>query len=77
MNPPPPLPYYLLYLILPPLTPPYYPQFLQVFESNAEYLTPALFATFALPYLTQICDRVKAALREQGVPQVPMVRAYA
>lgn len=47
-------------------------QLLQVFESHAEYLTPDLFQKFALPYLTQICDRVKSGLREQGKPEVPM-----
>jgi len=48
-------------------------QMLQVFESNAEHLGPELFAKFCAPYLTQICDRVKAKLqKEDGVEPVPL-----
>merc|ERR1719259_930840 len=43
-------------------------QLLQVFESSCEYLTPQLFATFALPYLAQIAQRVKQALGAHAVP---------
>jgi len=35
-------------------------QMLQVFESHAEYLGPALFDEFALPYIKQIQQRVRA-----------------
>jgi len=37
-------------------------QLLQVFESHAEYLNAELFAVFALPYLKQISERVKAKI---------------
>lgn len=43
-------------------------QMLQIFESNAEYLGPDLFQTFCIPYLSQICDRVKAGLGNDAVP---------
>ncbi len=51
-------------------------QMLQVFESNAEFLTPALFTEFSLPYLTETAKRVKASLREFGLDHVPMVQTY-
>ncbi|XP_066993471.2 uroporphyrinogen decarboxylase isoform X2 [Anabrus simplex] len=47
-------------------------QLLQVFESNAEYLGPQVFKEFALPYLCDICKRVKARLSGQGLHDVPM-----
>ncbi len=50
-------------------------QLLQVFESHAEFLGPALFSTFALPYLNQISTRVKSILLEKGIDPVPMVRS--
>ena len=43
-------------------------QMLQIFESNAEYLGPDLFQMFCIPYLSQICDRVKAGLGNDAVP---------
>lgn len=43
-------------------------QMLQVFESHAEYLGPALFDEFALPYIKQIQQRVRARV------DVPMVK---
>ncbi len=49
-------------------------QLLQVFESHAEFLGPALFSTFALPYLNQIVTRVKSVLLKKGIDPVPMVR---
>lgn len=48
-------------------------QMLQVFESHAEYLGPALFAKYGTPYLAQICERVKQGLKDQGLAMVPMV----
>ena len=48
-------------------------QMLQVFESHAEYLGKDLFDEFALPYLRQIAQKVKAKLAEQGLDVVPMV----
>lgn len=43
---------------------------LQVFESHAEYLGPAQFTEFALPYIKQIQQRVRAKV------SVPMVSLY-
>ena len=43
---------------------------LQVFESHAEYLGPEQFTQFALPYITQIQERVRASVN------VPMVIIY-
>ncbi|TPP59825.1 Uroporphyrinogen decarboxylase [Fasciola gigantica] len=40
-------------------------QILQVFESHAGALTPALFNTFALPYLTGIVDEVRDKLMHE------------
>ena len=45
-------------------------QMLQVFESHAEHLGPDLFMEFCVPYLNQICDRVKASLGNDAVPMV-------
>lgn len=47
-------------------------QLLQVFESNAEYLGPEQFRTFALPYLLQINKEVKSKLVQEGLEVVPM-----
>ena len=49
-------------------------QMLQVFESHAEHLGPDMFAKFCVPYLNQICDRVKSKLKTAGLEPVPMVR---
>ena len=49
-------------------------QMLQVFESHAEYLTNDLFKEFSLPYLNQICCKVKTKLQAQGIEPVPMVK---
>ena len=48
-------------------------QMLQVFESHAEYLGKDMFDEFALPYLRQIAQNVKAKLADQGLDIVPMV----
>ena len=48
-------------------------QMLQVFESHAEHLDHDLFAKFCLPFLTQICSRVKTTLKNCGIEPVPMV----
>ena len=48
-------------------------QMLQVFESHAEYLSPETFDTFCLPYLTEICSKVKAKLQAENIAPVPMV----
>jgi hypothetical protein len=46
---------------------------LQVFESHAEFCGPELFDKFCLPYLSQICLKVKEKLKDQGLKPVPMV----
>ena len=43
-------------------------QMLHVFESHAEHLGPDLFREYCLPYLGQICDKVKAKLGKDAVP---------
>jgi len=43
-------------------------QMLQIFESHAEHLGPDLFVKFCVPYLSQICDRVKEKLGKDAVP---------
>eukprot|EP00729_Bicosta_minor_P005408 gene5408-20183_t len=48
-------------------------QLLQVFESWAGDLSEDCFNTFSLPYLKRIASEVKAELKKQGVPTVPMV----
>merc|ERR1719232_479779 len=47
-------------------------QMLPVFESHAEHLNMDLFSKFSLPFLTQICSKVKAKLKECGIEPVPM-----
>ena len=51
-------------------------QMLQVFESHAEYLTSELFEKFALPYLIQICEKVKTKLIADELEPVPMVGQF-
>ena len=46
-------------------------QMLQVFESHAEYLGPDSFKEFALPYLRDIVQRVKSAIKDLGY-SIPM-----
>ena len=47
-------------------------QMLQVFESHAEHLNSELFEKFALPYLIQICKKVKTKLEADKLEPVPM-----
>ncbi|KAG8272758.1 uroporphyrinogen decarboxylase [Homalodisca vitripennis] len=47
-------------------------QLLQVFESSAEYLGPELFKRFALPFLIDICERVKFNIQERKIGDIPM-----
>lgn len=47
-------------------------QLVQVFDSWAGLLSPNAFATFALPYLTQIADRLAAA--HPDVPRIVFAR---
>lgn len=52
-------------------------QMLQLFESNAEYLTLDLFAEFAYPCIVKICSEVKERLRATGMDQVPPIVVFA
>ncbi|GBG32058.1 Uroporphyrinogen decarboxylase [Hondaea fermentalgiana] len=47
-------------------------QLLEVFESSGGDLGPELYDEFSHPYLCQIATKVKAELRAQGLPEVPM-----
>ncbi|KAG8231478.1 hypothetical protein J437_LFUL000195, partial [Ladona fulva] len=47
-------------------------QMLQVFESNAEYLGQEQFEEFCIPYLRNICEKVKEEVLRQGGFSVPM-----
>lgn len=48
-------------------------QLLQVFESNADYLSDELFLEYSFDYLKQIGQRVRQRLREADVAAVPMI----
>ncbi|XP_027693884.1 uroporphyrinogen decarboxylase [Vombatus ursinus] len=48
-------------------------QALQVFESHAGHLGPELFSEFALPYIREVAQRVKARLQEAGLAPVPLI----
>lgn len=48
-------------------------QALQLFESNAGYLTRELAAEFMVPYMCEIASGVKARLLARGVAPVPIV----
>ncbi|CAG8574619.1 10601_t:CDS:2, partial [Cetraspora pellucida] len=47
-------------------------QMVQVFESWGGELSPYDFNIFSLPYITQIADKVKAQLKQEGMESVPM-----
>ncbi|SDA03092.1 BZ3500_MvSof-1268-A1-R1_Chr7-1g09254 [Microbotryum saponariae] len=47
-------------------------QLLQVFDTNADVLTPVGFETFILPYLALLPKLVKAQLKELDIPCPPM-----
>lgn len=48
-------------------------QLLQVFESSAEHLGPALFEKYSLPYLEEIAAGVKQGITERGLGDVPLI----
>ena len=48
-------------------------QLVQLFESNAEYLTLDLFKEFAYPQIIKICTQVKERLKALGLAQVPII----
>lgn len=47
-------------------------QMLQIFESNAAFLSKEEFITIAVPYLKQITDKLHQRLKDKSVPLVPM-----
>lgn len=49
-------------------------QLVQIFESNAEYLTFELFAEFAFPYILRICREFKKRVSEMHFPDsIPVI----
>lgn len=48
-------------------------QLVQLFESNAEYLTLDLFKEFAYPQIIKICTQVRERLKKLGLEQVPII----
>lgn len=48
-------------------------QILQVFDSNAEYLTKDLYEKYGLPYLKKIYLEVKEKIRKNNLEDVPIV----
>lgn len=49
-------------------------QMLQIFESNAEYLTLDLFKEFSYLYITRICTQIKKRLKPMGIDKkVPII----
>lgn len=48
-------------------------QLLQLFESNAEYLTLELYREFAYPQIIKICTRVRERLKALDIGQVPLI----
>ncbi|XP_054712837.1 uroporphyrinogen decarboxylase-like [Uloborus diversus] len=48
-------------------------QLVQIFESNAEYLTPDLLKKFSLPYLKEIQRSVSSTITNLGLEMVPMI----
>eukprot|EP00468_Gymnochlora_sp_CCMP2014_P002393 CAMPEP_0167758232 /NCGR_PEP_ID=MMETSP0110_2-20121227/10356_1 /TAXON_ID=629695 /ORGANISM="Gymnochlora sp., Strain CCMP2014" /LENGTH=444 /DNA_ID=CAMNT_0007644489 /DNA_START=23 /DNA_END=1357 /DNA_ORIENTATION=- len=47
-------------------------QMVQVFDSWAGELPPKMYAEFSTPYLKEVATRVKAELKAQGLPEVPV-----
>ena len=50
----------------------YYPQLLQIFDSNAGDLSPYDFETFSIPVLRQMSSGVRDRLASLGIAQVPL-----
>lgn len=48
-------------------------QLLQVFESNGDFLSDELFAKYSLEYLKYISKNTRKRLREENIPEVPMI----
>ncbi|XP_076759334.1 uroporphyrinogen decarboxylase isoform X1 [Xylocopa sonorina] len=48
-------------------------QLLQVFESHSDFLNDELFEKYSFKYLKEISDKVKQRLKEENIPEVPMI----
>lgn len=48
-------------------------QLLQVFESHGDFLNDELFENYSFKYLKEISDKVRLRLKEENIPEVPMV----
>lgn len=48
-------------------------QLLQVFESHSDFLNDELFANYSFKYLKEISEKVRQRLKEENIPQVPMI----
>ncbi|XP_076657545.1 uroporphyrinogen decarboxylase isoform X2 [Halictus rubicundus] len=48
-------------------------QLLQVFESHADFLNDELFTNYSFKYLKEISEKVRKRLKEEQIPQVPMI----
>lgn len=46
---------------------------MQVFESHSDFLNDELFENYSLKYLKQISEKVRQRLKEENIPEVPMV----
>lgn len=48
-------------------------QLLQVFESHGDFLNDELFKNYSLQYLKEISEKVRQRLKEENIPEVPMI----
>ncbi|XP_078035373.1 uroporphyrinogen decarboxylase [Augochlora pura] len=48
-------------------------QLLQVFESHADFLNDELFTHYSFKYLKEISEKVRKQLKEEQIPEVPMI----
>ncbi|XP_076164643.1 uroporphyrinogen decarboxylase isoform X2 [Ptiloglossa arizonensis] len=48
-------------------------QLLQVFESHGDVLNDELFLKYSFKYLTEISEKVRQRLKEENIPDVPMI----
>ncbi|XP_033321347.1 uroporphyrinogen decarboxylase [Megalopta genalis] len=48
-------------------------QLLQVFESHANFLNDELFTNYSFKYLKEISEKVRKQLKEEQIPEVPMI----
>ncbi|XP_053984842.1 uroporphyrinogen decarboxylase [Hylaeus anthracinus] len=48
-------------------------QLLQVFESHGDFLNDELFSNYSFKYLKEISEKVRQRLKEENIPDVPMI----